>query len=119
MTEVAAGSDVAGIKTTATKDGSGDYIVNGEKMYITNGAQAHWMCLLANTGGADHHRNKSLICLPMDAPGVTVRLLLMLMDSLFPLVPGCARPRQAWNALFRHGAHSIRKRASARKVSYR
>ena len=74
VTEVAAGSDVAGIKTTALKDGSGDYIINGEKMYITNGAQAHWMCLLANTGGADHHRNKSLICLPMDTAGVTVRV---------------------------------------------
>ena len=36
------------IKTTARKDG-GDYVINGGKMWITNGTQADWMCLLANT----------------------------------------------------------------------
>ena len=47
--EPGAGSDVASIKTTARKDG-GDYVINGGKMWITNGPQADWMCLLANTG---------------------------------------------------------------------
>jgi citronellyl-CoA dehydrogenase len=41
-------------------------------MWITNGAQADWICLLANTGEGAAHRNKSLICVPMKATGVTV-----------------------------------------------
>lgn len=64
VSETGAGSDVAAIRTTARKDG-GDYVINGGKMWITNGTQADWMCLLANTGGEDPHRNKSLICLPL------------------------------------------------------
>ena len=49
VSEAGAGSDVASIKTTARKDGD-DYVINGGKMWITNGTQADWMCLLANTG---------------------------------------------------------------------
>jgi citronellyl-CoA dehydrogenase len=71
VSEPGAGSDVAAIKTSARSDGD-DYVINGGKMWITNGAQADWMCLLANTGDGPQHRNKSLICLPMKAKGVTV-----------------------------------------------
>lgn len=71
VSEPGAGSDVASIKTTARSDG-GDYIINGGKMWITNGTQADWMCLLANTGDGPAHRNKSLICLPMRTKGVEV-----------------------------------------------
>jgi citronellyl-CoA dehydrogenase len=71
VSEVGAGSDVASIKTTARKDG-GDYVVNGGKMWTTNGTQADWMCLLANTGDGPVHRNKSLICVPMKTKGVQV-----------------------------------------------
>src|SRR5579859_7961494 len=71
VSEVGAGSDVASIKTTARKDG-GDYVINGGKMWTTNGAQADWMCLLANTSEGAPHRNKSLICLPMKTKGVEV-----------------------------------------------
>ena len=41
-------------------------------MWTTNGTQADWMCLLANTGDGPAHRNKSLICLPMKTKGVQV-----------------------------------------------
>lgn len=71
VSETGAGSDVASIATTARKDGD-DYVINGGKMWTTSGAQADWMCLLANTGDGPAHRNKSLICLPMDSKGVTV-----------------------------------------------
>ncbi len=71
VSETGAGSDVASIRTTARKSGD-DYVINGGKMWITNGAQADWMCLLANTSDGAPHRNKSLIILPMKAPGVTV-----------------------------------------------
>jgi citronellyl-CoA dehydrogenase len=71
VSEVGAGSDVASIRTTARKDGN-DYVINGGKMWTTNGTQADWMCLLANTSEGDVHRNKSLICVPMKAKGVEV-----------------------------------------------
>src|SRR5438067_10192594 len=71
VSEVGAGSDVASIKTGARQDGA-DYVINGGKMWITNGTQADWICLLANTGDGPVHRNKSLICVPMKARGVQV-----------------------------------------------
>ncbi len=70
VSEPGGGSDVAAVKTTAKKDGS-DYVINGSKMWITNGLQADWCCLLANTGDGPVHKNKSLIVVPMDAPGIT------------------------------------------------
>ena len=71
VSEVGAGSDVASIKTTARKDG-GDYVINGGKMWTTNGTQADWICLLANTSEGGGHKNKSLIVVPMKAKGVSV-----------------------------------------------
>jgi len=71
VSEVGAGSDVASIKTTARRIG-GDWVINGGKMWTTNGTQADWMCLLAGTGGGAIHRNKSLICVPMKTKGVEV-----------------------------------------------
>lgn len=71
VSEPGAGSDVASVKTTARSDGD-DYVISGGKMWITNGAQADWICLLANTGEGPVHRNKSLICVPMKEKGVTV-----------------------------------------------
>lgn len=41
MTEPGAGSDVAGIKTRAVRKGD-DYVINGQKMWITNGGKANW-----------------------------------------------------------------------------
>lgn len=69
VSEAGAGSDVASIKTTARVDGD-DYVINGSKMWITNGTQADWACLLANTGDGKPHQNKSLIIVPLDAKGV-------------------------------------------------
>ena len=69
VSEPHAGSDVAAIKTHARKVG-GDWVINGGKMWITNGMQADWMCCLANTSEGKPHKNKSLIMIPMDAPGI-------------------------------------------------
>ena len=71
VSEAAAGSDVASIKTTANKDGD-DYIINGSKMWITNATQADWICLLANTSDDSTHRNKSLIIVPTHLPGFSI-----------------------------------------------
>ena len=50
------------------KDGD-DYVINGGKLWITNGFQADWICLLVNTGDGPMHKNKSLICVPLDTKG--------------------------------------------------
>ena len=71
VSETGAGSDVAGLKTTARKDGD-DYIINGAKMWITNSTQADFFCVLANTSEDKPHKNKSLIVVPANAPGVSV-----------------------------------------------
>lgn len=71
VSEVGAGSDVASIKTTARRDGD-DYVINGGKMWTTNGTQADWICLLANTSDGPVHLNKTLICVPMKTKGVQV-----------------------------------------------
>lgn len=69
VSEAGAGSDVAGIKTSAVRDG-GDYIVSGSKMWITNAPCADFFCTLVNTGEGKPHRNKSLLIIPARAPGV-------------------------------------------------
>ena len=71
VSEVGSGSDVASIRTTARRDG-GDYVINGGKMWTTNGTQADFCCLLANTSDGAAHRNKSLIIVPMKTPGISV-----------------------------------------------
>jgi len=69
VSEPAAGSDVSGIKSRAVKDGD-DYVITGQKMWITNSLQADWMCMLVNTGEGPVHKNKSLVIVPMrDGPG--------------------------------------------------
>lgn len=71
VSEAGAGSDVAGLKTTARHDGD-DYVINGSKMWITNATQADFFCVLANTSEGHHHKNKSMIIVPRNAPGVSV-----------------------------------------------
>jgi citronellyl-CoA dehydrogenase len=70
VSEPGGGSDVAAIRTHARADG-GDWVINGTKMWITNGLKADWCCLLVNTSDAPAHRNKSLLVVPMDTPGIT------------------------------------------------
>ncbi len=71
VSEVSGGSDVAAIKTVAKKDGD-DYLITGSKMWITNAAQADWLCLLVNTGEGPVHANKSLVIVPTKLPGVEI-----------------------------------------------
>jgi citronellyl-CoA dehydrogenase len=71
VSEAGGGSDVAAIKTVARKDGS-DYVINGSKMWITNAAQADWLCLLVNTGEGAPHANKTLLIVPTKLRGVTI-----------------------------------------------
>ena len=68
VSEPGAGSDVAGIKSVAREDGD-DYVISGQKMWITNSIQADWRCMLVNTSDGPAHKNKSLVMVPMrDGP---------------------------------------------------
>lgn len=71
VSEASGGSDVAALRSYARRDGD-DLIINGSKMWITNGAQADWMSMLVNTREGAVHKNKSLVCVPLKSPGVTV-----------------------------------------------
>ncbi len=71
VTEPGAGSDVAGIRTLAKRVGD-DYVINGEKMWITNASVADWYFLLAYTDPSAKHRGMSGFLVPRDTPGVTV-----------------------------------------------
>jgi citronellyl-CoA dehydrogenase len=74
VTEPDAGSDVAGIKTRAVRDGD-DWVINGSKTYITNAATADWLCLLAVTDPDAGYGGFSQIIVPTDAPGFRFDLL--------------------------------------------
>jgi citronellyl-CoA dehydrogenase len=72
ISEPDAGSDVAGIRTKAVRDGD-HWVINGSKLYITNGTQADWVCLLARTEeGSSGYGGMSLVVVPTDTPGFTV-----------------------------------------------
>ena len=80
VTEPGSGSDVASIKTRADSDGD-DYVINGSKLYITNGTQADWVCLLARTEQGTSYRGMSLIIVPTDTPGFVVSRKLKKMGN--------------------------------------
>ena len=71
VTEPDAGSDVAALATTAKKNGD-DYIVNGSKLYITNGTQTDFFTLLAKTSDEPGYHSFSLLVVPANLPGVKV-----------------------------------------------
>lgn len=70
MTEPDAGSDLASIRTTARAD-SDSYVLNGTKMFITNGSIADFIVVAARTGPAGH-RGISLFIVDTDRPGFQV-----------------------------------------------
>ncbi|MGH0032871.1 MAG: acyl-CoA dehydrogenase family protein [Myxococcota bacterium] len=74
VTEPDAGSDVAGIKTRAVRDGD-DWLIDGSKIYITNATNADWLCLLAVTDPDAGYGGYSQIVVPTDLPGVRYDLL--------------------------------------------
>ncbi|MCP3741363.1 acyl-CoA dehydrogenase family protein [Rossellomorea sp. BNER] len=71
LTEPNAGSDAGGTQTTAVKDGD-DYIINGNKVYITNASYAKHLALTAITGKKDGKKEISAIIVPTDAEGFKV-----------------------------------------------
>ncbi len=74
VTEPDAGSDVAGIATRAVRDG-GEWVISGSKMYITNGLQADWLCLLVRTSGEGGYGGMSQIVFPTATAGFSAAKL--------------------------------------------
>ncbi|MBA64558.1 MAG: acyl-CoA dehydrogenase [Candidatus Marinimicrobia bacterium] len=71
VSEHSGGSDVAALKTFAKSDAD-DYIIKGQKMWITNATQADYFCTLVNTSNDPPHKNKSLVIIPAKLPGVEI-----------------------------------------------
>src|ERR1035437_5993364 len=71
VTEAGAGSDVAGLSTTAKKVGD-DYVINGSKMWITNASVASWYFVLAYSDKTLKHKGMSGFLVPRETPGITV-----------------------------------------------
>jgi acyl-CoA dehydrogenase len=65
LTEPDAGSDVSGMKTTAVKKGD-KYVINGSKVFITNGGYADWFTVYAKTDKDAGHRGISAFVVPKD-----------------------------------------------------
>ncbi|WP_282693743.1 acyl-CoA dehydrogenase family protein [Streptomyces sp. CC208A] len=72
LTEPGTGSDAGNLGTRAVRDG-GDYVIDGAKMFITNGTWADVVLLFARTGDTPGHRGVSAFLVPADTPGLTRR----------------------------------------------
>ena len=70
------------LQTSAVRKGD-DFVINGEKIWITNGIKADWMCLLVNTEKGPAHKNKSIIIVPLDAKGSKTMLHEIVYRPLF------------------------------------
>jgi len=71
VTEPDAGSDVAGLRTRARREGD-YYVINGSKRFITNGCRADYLTLLARTSDKPGHHSFGLFVVPANLPGFTV-----------------------------------------------
>ncbi|MFF7338539.1 acyl-CoA dehydrogenase family protein [Streptomyces sp. NPDC008163] len=74
LTEPGTGSDAGSLATRAVRDG-GDYVINGSKMFITNGTWADVVLLFARTGDTPGHKGVSAFLVPADTPGLTRRTI--------------------------------------------
>ncbi|WP_328899445.1 acyl-CoA dehydrogenase family protein [Streptomyces sp. NBC_00441] len=74
LTEPGTGSDAGSLATRAVRDG-GDYVINGGKMFITNGTWADVVLLFARTNDTPGHKGVSAFLVPADAPGLSRRTI--------------------------------------------
>ncbi|MGV0793196.1 acyl-CoA dehydrogenase family protein [Mycolicibacterium sp. XJ1819] len=94
FSEPAAGSDLAGIRTSARRDGD-EWVIDGQKIWTSEAAQANWIFMLARTNpDAARHRGISMLLVPMDQVGIEVRPITMPSGS------------QAFNEVFFTGART-------------
>ncbi len=75
LTEPHVGSDAAGLRTTAVKQGDGGYVINGVKQFITSGKNGHLAIVIAVTDKGAGKKGMSAFVVPTDAPGYVVERL--------------------------------------------
>lgn len=110
VSEPGAGSDVSGIRTTAVKDGD-DYIINGSKMWITNGTRCDFITLAARTGESQHG-GISLFTFPTDVAGFEVSSKIKKMgnkcsDTAVLFFDNCRIPKRYLLGEEGHGFYHI------------
>ncbi len=72
-----AGSDLASLRTSAVKDGKGNYVVNGQKTWTTYAQYADWIfCLVRTDARGKKQEGISFLLIPLDTPGVEVKPML-------------------------------------------
>ncbi|MFD0342764.1 acyl-CoA dehydrogenase family protein [Streptomyces sp. NPDC127117] len=74
LTEPGTGSDAGNLTTRAVRDGD-HYVINGSKMFITNGTWADVVLLFARTGDTPGHKGISAVLVPTDTPGLGRRTI--------------------------------------------
>jgi acyl-CoA dehydrogenase len=99
ISEPNAGSDVAAIQTTARRDGD-HWVINGRKIFITNGVRAHFIVLVARTGEKRGYKGFSLFLVDKGTPGFTVtrkldKLGMRSSDTAELLFEDCRVPADA------------------------
>ena len=94
--EPGAGSDLAGVRTRAVRDGDGTYRISGQKIWTSLAHEADWCFVLARTDpGSSRHRGLSFLLVPMDQPGrVEVRPIRQMTGT------------SEFNEVFFDGAHA-------------
>lgn len=78
-TEPSGGTDLAGLKSVAVKDGD-EYVINGQKMYGASASSTHMYMLVRTDPSVEKHKGLSIFLVPMEAPGVTFRPLKLIKD---------------------------------------
>jgi alkylation response protein AidB-like acyl-CoA dehydrogenase len=96
ISEPDAGSDVAGITTTARRDGD-HYVVNGRKTFITNGARCSWALVVTKTDRERGHKGYNLLVIEKGTPGFEVSRTLKKLgmhssDTAELVFDGCRVP---------------------------
>ncbi|MBD0860294.1 acyl-CoA dehydrogenase family protein [Gordonia sp. zg691] len=111
LSEPGAGSDLAGLRTTARRDGD-RYLINGQKTWISAAhVSEHILVLAREDSSGSKHQGLTLLMVPTDAPGLTIRAIdtmeahtcndVFFTDVEVPASSVVGEPRNAWKQLMR------------------
>lgn len=99
FTEPNAGADLAALQCRAVRDGD-DYVINGQKVFTSAAHEATHIYLMVRTDpGAERHRGISILLVPIDTPGITIRPLWTVQNDP-PAPPGTTYGTARTNEVF-------------------